>query len=237
MQALKIIPAVDIMDGQVVRLQKGDPSRKTVYGNDPLAISRRWQEAGAEMLHVVDLDAALELGSNGDAVGSIASGVDIPVQVAGGLRNEKAASKAADTASRIVLGTMAFRDRGALTRLLDRIGPERVVVAVDHIGGLVAVRGWQERTTIPLGEAMRDLTGLGVSEFLLTDVGRDGMLEGPDTKSLAEACSFDANVIASGGVSGAEDIRLLRKIDPYGIILGRALYDGRITVEEAVAAC
>ena len=234
---MKIIPAVDIMGGQVVRLRRGDPASRTVYGDDPLEMAERWQEAGAEMLHVVDLDAALETGSNMEAVRSIASGLRIPVQAAGGIRSESGAAAAAGAASRIVLGTLAFRDRRALCRILDTLGPERVVVSVDHIRGMIAVRGWQERTAIPLRDAMRDLTDLGISEFLLTDVGRDGMLEGPETESLREACRLDANVIASGGVSCIGDIRVLRGIGPYGVILGRALYEGVITVEEAVAAC
>ena len=234
---MKIIPAVDIMGGEVVRLRRGNPASRTVYGSDPLEMAKRWQEAGADMLHVVDLDAALEAGSNREAVGRIASGLKIPVQAAGGLRSERDAAAAAGAASRIVLGTLAFRDRRALGRLLDTLGPERVVVSVDHIDGMIAIRGWQEKTTIPLRDAMRDLTDLGITEFLLTDVGRDGMLEGPDTESLREACRFDANIIASGGVSGIEDIRTLRRIGPYGAILGRALYEGMITVEEAVAAC
>ncbi len=234
---MKIIPAIDIMDGQVVRLKKGDPAQKTVYGSDPMGTAKKWQEAGADMLHVVDLDATLGLGSNTDVVRGIASQAGITVQAAGGLRDEETAIRMAASAPRVVLGTLAFRDRRALGRLLGELGPERVVVSVDHIGGYIAVKGWQEKTTILLHDAMRDLTGMGITEFLLTDVGRDGMLKGPDMKSLEAACRFDANIIASGGISGIDDVRQVGRLGPYGVILGKALYDGRITVEEAIAAC
>ena len=234
---MKVIPAVDVMGGSVVRLRRGDPGQKTAYSNDPAGMAERWQAAGADMLHVVDLDATLGLGSNSDILRDIASRMDIPVQVAGGLRDRESVRRAAKDASRVVVGTLAFRDRESLDAILDELGPERIVVSVDHIGGFIAVRGWQEKTGITLRDAMRSLTGMGITEFLLTDVRRDGMMEGPDTESLAAACRFDANVIASGGISGVADVRKVGRLDPYGVILGRALYDGRITIKEALAAC
>lgn len=234
---MKIIPAIDIMDGSVVRLEKGDPTKAKIYYDSPQEPARRWEDAGADMLHIVDLDATLESGSNRSLAVEIAENAKIPIQVAGGLRSAESVLEMAAVASRVVVGTLALRNKDTLARLLDEMGSERIVVSLDHVGGHIAVRGWQERTNIQMGDALRDFTGMGVTEFLLTDITRDGMLNGPDIKSLRAACRFDANVIASGGISNAEDVRQVGKVGPYGVILGKALYEGRITIEEALAVC
>ncbi len=233
---MRVIPAIDLMGGRVVRLYRGDPRQRTAYSDDPVAVAREWEREGADMLHLVDLDAALGSGSNRGVVGEIAGKASIPVEIAGGLRSEGAAEEAAALAARIVVGTMAFEDRPALERASSRIGMGRVVVSVDHAGGEVVVRGWRERAGVGLLEAMGGLASAGFTEFLLTDVGRDGTMRGPDLDFLGRACGVrGASVIASGGISGPDDVRRVRERGASGVILGRALYEGKLGIREAKA--
>lgn len=232
----KIIPAVDIMGGMVVRLYRGDPSKKTVYGDDPVATALKWQEHGADMLHVVDLDATLGSGSNYDTVKRVADAVSIPVQVAGGLRSVQSAVDAASTAERIVLGTLAFTDVKSLSRIVHEIGAERVVVSADHKNGSIVIRGWQDSTSVTVLDALTELSReAGITEFLITSVGTDGTLQGPDVSYLKEACGISdrLNIIASGGISGAGDVSLVSEAGAWGVILGRALYDQKMTISDA----
>ncbi len=237
MSKIMVIPAVDIMGGRVVRLYKGDPTKKTVYNSDPAGTARRWEANGADMLHIVDLDATLGSGRNTDAISSILDSVSIPVQVAGGLRSVESALEASRTADRIVVGTLAFTDGDALAKLIDEIGHERVVVSADHRDGRIVTRGWQSDTEIIMGDAIESLAGgSGVTEFLLTNVSKDGTLEGPDLRYLEQACRIGgdgARIIASGGISRAGDIRSVMDHGAWGVILGKALYDGRITIPDA----
>ena len=236
-RAIKVIPAVDIMGGKVVRLYKGDPSKKTVYGDDPAEAARRWESEGADMLHVVDLDATLGSGRNTDAVRGVVDAVSIPVQVAGGLRTVRAAADAAAAgADRIVVGTLAFSDRESLAALVRELGPHRVVVSADHLDGRIVTRGWQSSTGLDMIESVESLhREVGVTEYLLTSVGRDGTLQGPDTSYMGRACRISGgiNVIASGGISHERDVAAVRDAGAWGVILGRALYDGKITIPAA----
>lgn len=235
---MRIIPAVDLMGGQVVRLYRGDPQLKTVYSDDPVAVARQWERDGADMLHLVDLDATLGRGSNLDTIKKIATRSSVPVEVAGGLRSEQAVLDAADAADRIVIGTMAFRDRQALGRASSRIGQNRTVISVDHVGGKVVIHGWQSKTDIAMLDAVRDLAYDGFSEFLLTDVDRDGTMHGPDLEFLTKACTINgANIIASGGISCLEDVRQVGEANASGVILGKALYEGKVGIREAKAVC
>ena len=232
----KVIPAVDIMDGMVVRLYKGDPNQKTIYGDDPVAMALQWQERGADMLHVVDLDATLGSGSNYNVVKDIASAVSIPVQIAGGLRSVQSAIDAASIADRIVIGTLAFTDRDSLLHIADEIGSSRIVVSADHYDGDIVIRGWQDSTGITMRNEVEALhRDAKISEFLITHVGTDGTLQGPDTKYLQQACDISEklNIIASGGISRVDDVRLVSNVGAWGIILGRALYDNKITIHDA----
>ena len=231
---MKIIPAIDLMDGQVVRLVKGDPNNKTVYSNNPLEIAKRWQSAGADMLHIVDLDATLGTGSNLEIIKKMLSELNVPVEVAGGLRDESIILEIGKTADRIVLGTLAFKDKETVLKISDSLGKKKIVISVDQIDGKIAVDGWQQSTEITLLDGMNEFLQLGFSEFLLTSISRDGTMEGPDIESLQKACSLEnANVIASGGVSGIDDVKQLKKLNLYGVILGKALYENKISVEEA----
>ena len=230
---MKVIPAVDIMSGQVVRLYKGNSRQKTVYHDDPVAIARRWEEQGADMLHLVDLDATLGIGSNFRLIKEVIKSVSIPVEVAGGLRSESAAKDAADIASRIVIGTMAFKNRQLFEKISSRLGQQKIVVSVDHMEGQIMTHGWQSSTGIHLLDAVREFASMGFTEFLLTDVDRDGTMQGPDLEFLEKTCSVrNVNVISSGGISSLDDIREIAKRDVFGVILGKALYEDKISIPE-----
>ncbi len=233
-----MIPAIDIMGGAVVRLRKGDPEQSTIYGDDPAEFSRRWASEGADMIHIVDLDATLGRGSNAEAIARLASESRVPVEVAGGLRDINAAIAAAGTRNRIVLGTMALADRDALLWLRDTLGPSRVVVSLDHRAGRVLMRGWTASAGASVTDAMDSLMADGLTEFMVTDVDRDGMMAGPELNLLADACSRNAHVIASGGIASAADVVSVRERGAHGVILGRAIYDEQLGVREAKeAAC
>ena len=150
---MKIIPAIDLMEGKVVRLYKGDPNKKTIYSENPLEIAKKWESAGADMIHLVDLDATLGRGSNFEVLRNIAKSVQIPVQVAGGFRDEKIIEKALEFAQRIVIGTLAFNDKAALGRLLVTYGKEKLVISVDHNDGTIVVNGWQDRKSTRLNSS------------------------------------------------------------------------------------
>jgi len=231
---MKIIPAIDLMSGQVVRLYKGDPKQKTIYSDNPIEIAKKWEKNGADMLHIVDLDATLGLGSNLPIIKKIIENVSVPVEVAGGLRDESIVMDTAQISTRVVLGTLAFKDKTTLKKLFEKLGPKKIVISVDHKDGEIVIHGWQEGTGVKLIEAIKDFLSMGFSEFLLTNVNRDGTLEGPDLKFLEQACQLDnANVIASGGISNVKDVQDVKEKNSFGVILGKALYENKISIEEA----
>ena len=231
---MKIIPAIDLMEGKVVRLYKGDPSKKTIYSENPLEIAKKWESDGADMIHLVDLDATLGSGSNFDSLKNIAESVKIPVQVAGGFRSEKIIEEALKFATRVVIGTLAFKDKTALDRLLATYGNEKLVISVDHKDGLIVVNGWQQTTDVALIDAVNDFIKMGFSEYLSTSIVRDGTLDGPDLESLKMVNEIkNVNLIVSGGISNIEDIVKVKELDPFGVILGKALYENQVTIEEA----
>jgi phosphoribosylformimino-5-aminoimidazole carboxamide ribotide isomerase len=231
---MKIIPAIDLMNGQVVRLYKGDPNQKTVYSDTPVDVARRWESEGADILHLVDLDATLGRGSNLDVIKKILDAVSIPVEVAGGLRDRSLVLEVAKLSERIVLGTLAFKDKSLLKSLLSDLGSKKIVISVDHNDGKIVTHGWQKSTGIELIPAMKGFLDMGFTEFLLTNVSRDGTLEGPDLEFLEQACLLpNANVIASGGISNANDVKDVKEKNPFGVILGKAMYESKVSIEEA----
>lgn len=230
---MKIIPAIDLMDGQVVRLVQGKPENKTVYSSNPQEIAKKWEKQGADMLHVVDLDATLQLGTNLKLIERITKEISIPIQIAGGLRDESVIATALDFADRIVLGTLAFKEKNLVIKLGEKFGQERLVISADHVDGNVVINGWTSGAGISLLDAIQDYSTNRFQEFLITNVSRDGTLQGPDLQNLVVACAQNVNVIASGGISKPSDISDVKKCNAYGVILGKALYEGKITIEEA----
>ena len=230
---MKVIPAIDIMDNKVVRLVKGDPNKKTVYSSDPVEMAIKWEKAGADMLHVVDLDATLGTGSNLQTIKKITQSISIPVEAAGGLRTKEIIENVLQFSSKVVLGTVAFKNKEILEEVSKKFGKERFVISADQMEGKIVINGWRESTGIELIEGIKNFVRLGYSQFLITTVERDGTLHGPDLDSLQKACGIqNVNVIASGGISNLQDIVNVKKCGAYGVILGKALYDGKISVEE-----
>lgn len=232
-----VIPAIDLMNGKVVRLLKGDPRNVKYYEHfgEPIEAAKRWESEGARWVHIVDLDAALGTGDNISVIGSIIRSLKIQVQVGGGIRSlEKARQLIAAGAARIVVGSLAFKSPNALKVLLDEFGEDRIAVALDHLNGVVKVGGWREPTRFGLREAAKFFTDIGVKFFLVTSIQRDGAMNGPDTENLSQVLDIGANVMASGGVGSLDDIAVLRDLGVYGVIVGRALYEGRFSLSEAL---
>lgn len=231
---MKVIPAIDLMNGQVVRLYKGDPNQKTVYSDNPVEVAKKWEANGADMLHLVDLDATLGIGSNLPMIKKILDQISIPIQVAGGLRDESIITDVSKICNRVVLGTLAFKDKSTLQKLLLILGSEKIVISADHLNGEIVIHGWQKQTGIKLIDAMQEFLSMGFSEFLLTNVSRDGTLEGPDLEFLSQACQLNnAHVIASGGISNIKDVQNVKQENAFGVILGKALYENKISIQEA----
>ncbi len=242
---MQLFPAIDLRGGQVVRLAKGDFDAETVYGSDPVSVAQSFAEAGAQWIHVVDLDAARTgKARNRVLVAAIAESVDIAIQTGGGVRDRHSAEALLDTgAARIVLGTVASEEPGLVEWLAHRY-PGRIAVGLDGRNGQIAVRGWVESASTTVVDMVHRYAQSGVSAFIVTDIDRDGMLGGADLSGLsAVIAETDCDVIASGGVGTLDDIRALAKMNvggyrrPAGVIVGKALYEGRFTVQEALAAC
>jgi phosphoribosylformimino-5-aminoimidazole carboxamide ribotide isomerase len=229
-----VIPAVDIMDGNVVRLVKGNPADKVVYGNDPVETAKKWESAGADLLHVVDLDATLRTGrKNVEFISRIIDAVKIPVEVGGGLRSIPAINEMfRKNAAKVVLGTMAYKNP-ELIRKLAKKNQNKIIVSLDQNNGDVMIDGWRETTGSGVIDSMAFFIDMGIREFLLTSVNRDGMMNGPDITMLSSAARFtSANIIASGGISSIEDAIKVRNMGCSAVILGKALYEGKLSVEK-----
>jgi len=231
-----VIPAIDLLDGKVVRLVKGDPNSKTIYSDDPVEVAERWAAEGAEMLHIVDLDAALQTGNNNrKMIYKIAASIQIPVQAAGGIRSVEIINEMLKNVNKIVLGTIAFQEPDLIREMIKK-KKERIVLAVDHRERTVVINGWREKTNFSIQNAIYDFQAVGISEFLLTSVEKDGTLSGPDFSSLQHASAFPGiKIIASGGVSSLEDILRARTAGCSSVILGKALYDRKISIAHARA--
>jgi len=236
-----LYPAIDIRDGHAVRLVEGDYDRETVYDADPVDAALRFAEAGVHVLHVVDLDGA-KAGEpvNLDVIERIAEAVPFPIQVGGGLRDEACVAKVLRAgAERVVIGTAAMRDPEFLAAML-KAHEGRIVVSVDARDGKVSLAGWTETSDVEAADAVADLTARGVEAFLFTPIEVDGTLAGPGFEQLAAvAAATQASVIYSGGVGTLADLERLRaEAGPNveGVIVGRALYEKRFTVDEALAA-
>jgi phosphoribosylformimino-5-aminoimidazole carboxamide ribotide isomerase len=230
---MRVIAAVDIMGGSVVRLVKGNPANKVEYSNDPVETAKKWENVGADMLHVVDLDAAFSTGSNSELIAKISEAVRIPLQIAGGIRSLERAEEVLSMASRVVIGTMAYREPEVIRKLVKK-NAGRVAISVDQIDGMVMVKGWKESTGTRVADAISQFLAIGVDEFLLTSIDRDGTLQGPDIKVLTDA-AVSARIIASGGISSIEDVIRIRSAGCSSVIIGKAMYDGKVSIEKVKA--
>jgi len=232
-----IYPAIDLRRGRVVRLKQGDPRQETKYADDPLGVARRWQDAGAKWLHVVNLDGALgERGAeNQDALYQILS-TGLWVQFGGGLRDLEGIRRALDLgASRVVIGTAAVRNPALVEAALTAFGPERVAVGIDARKGQVQTHGWKEAAPVTAVELAQRWAGAGVRWAIFTDVARDGMGSGLNLKATMQlAQETGLHVIASGGVASLEDVRQTYRAGLSGVIIGRALYEGQVDLEDAL---
>jgi phosphoribosylformimino-5-aminoimidazole carboxamide ribotide isomerase len=232
---VELYPAVDVQGGRVVRLRQGVADQATAYADDPLAIARSFARDGARWVHFVDLDRAFGRGENRDLARRFLNAATIPVQVGGGLRTEDAIQEMLDWgATRVVIGTKAATDPALVDTLLARHGPERLAIGIDAKAGQVAVRGWTEVFDLTTADLAQRVRKQGARTVIYTDVARDGMLTGPDVKGASALAQYGLDVIASGGVSSLEDLRGVRAAGLAGAIVGRALYEGRFTLVEAL---
>lgn len=236
-----IYPAIDIKDGRCVRLLQGKEDQVTIYDEDPVAVALKWQQEGAEFVHVVDLDGAFQgKPKNADVVTKIVQVLDIPVQFGGGVRTIEAIKELIESGvGQVVLGTIAVTEPAIFERALEMFD-DRIVVGLDGQRGNVAVEGWTQDTGEDIVATGRKLAELGVHRLIYTDISRDGMQVGPNfeaTKMLAQAAGIP--ITASGGVAGLDDIRLLKQLEPdgvEGVIVGKALYEHNFTLREAIEA-
>lgn len=236
-----MLPAVDIRGGRCVRLIQGVADRERVYSDDPVETARRWEADGAPWVHVVDLDGAFAgMPVNADVVLRLIAALRIPVQVGGGVRTLEAVERfLGKGAARVILGTAAVSSPELVAEACTRFG-DRIAVAIDAREGTVATEGWVRATGEPAPAVASRVMRAGVRRIIYTDIGRDGMLEGPNVAAFeAILKEVDIPVIASGGISSVEELRRLRRLEPRGlegVIVGRALYEGRVRLRDLLAA-
>jgi phosphoribosylformimino-5-aminoimidazole carboxamide ribotide isomerase len=238
MKSFTIFPAIDLKDGRVVRLRQGQADAVTVYSDDPAAMALRWQNEGGRYLHVVDLDGAFSgEPKNWESVRKILAAIKIPVELGGGLRTEQQIQSALDMGvTRCVVGTKACESPAFIQTLVKKFG-ERIVVGVDARDGMVAVRGWTEKTSLVARDFVMQIAKLGVKTIIYTDIATDGMMVGPNLKAMSEIANAapSVDIIASGGVSAEKDISALKalgKKNLVGVIVGKALYEGKIDLRK-----
>lgn len=226
------------MDGKIVRLTHGDPETAKVYNQfgGPVETAKKWKAEGAGKLHIIDLDAALGTGDNLSVIAEIAGNVDLPIQVGGGIRKVEAAEKLLKLGvTQVILGALAFSNPEAVTQIQREFGAESVIVALDNKDGKIMVAGWKTATGMGMKEALEKFAALGVTTFLVTSITRDGTLSGPDLETLREACQYaGVAIFAAGGIGGLEDLRALKRVGVAGAVIGKALYEGRFTLKEAL---
>ena len=234
---LVIIPAIDMKGGRCVRLKQGRAEDETVYADDPVVMAHRWEDEGAEYLHLVDLDGAFQgAPAHAEQVLCIARELNIPVEIGGGIRTEEQMARYLDGGvNRVILGTRACESDETLQRLLDRFGAG-LAVGIDARDGMVQVKGWTETTALSALELAGRMDRLGVQTIIYTDTARDGMMRGVNTEAMAAmADAVGCSVVASGGVTTAEDVRALAGLgrkNLNGVIVGKALYEETVTMKE-----
>ncbi|MCS7123822.1 MAG: 1-(5-phosphoribosyl)-5-[(5-phosphoribosylamino)methylideneamino]imidazole-4-carboxamide isomerase [Candidatus Bathyarchaeota archaeon] len=235
---MKVFPAIDIMGGRVVRLFKGQPETARTYIGleNPVTVAQKWESEGADGLHVVDLDAVFGRGDNAATIFEIARTVKIPVHVGGGIRSEETAEKLLNMGvDKIIVGTLAFKRPEVLEKLAKRFG-KHIIVALDYEkNGKVMIEGWRKTVEFDVENAIQELLKLKIEMFLLTSVNRDGTLGGVSVNIVKRACAYrEAKVIASGGIGNLSDLTLLKSVGVYGVVIGKALYEGVFSLRDAL---
>ena len=236
---MQLIPAIDLMGGKIVRLTRGDPKTAKFYEaqfGTPVEAAKRWRDEGAGKLHIIDLDAAFEIGNNHRVIAEVAENVKLPIQVGGGIRSYETAEKLFQTGiTQVILGALAFSDPSAISKIQKKFGLDSVIVALDNKDGQVMVEGWKTATAMTVEEALEKYTTMGVRHFLITSIAQDGMLNGPDLQTLSQAAQYpNAKIVAAGGISSIGDLAALKDIGVEGAVIGKALYEGRFTLKEAI---
>jgi phosphoribosylformimino-5-aminoimidazole carboxamide ribotide isomerase len=235
-----VIPAIDLKDGRCVRLRQGDMAAETVYSEDVIGVARQWQQGGASLIHMVDLNGAVDgVPKNLSPIEAVLKTVSVKVQVGGGIRTLETVRRYLNAGvSRVVLGTAALMDRTFLEQACQEF-PRRVVLGLDARDGHVAVKGWTTVSNVRAIELLKDLSGHQIAAVIYTDIARDGMLSGPNLSALQEIVECSPfPVIASGGITRLEDLQAVRSLGPKieGAIVGKALYDGKLDLRDAISA-
>jgi phosphoribosylformimino-5-aminoimidazole carboxamide ribotide isomerase len=236
---MQLIPAIDLMNRKIVRLTRGEAKTAKFYENQfgtPVEAAQRWRDEGAGKLHIIDLDAAFALGNNHAVIAEVAKNVKLPIQVGGGIRSYETAEKLFQTGiTQVILGALAFSDSSAIGKIQKKFGAESVIVALDNKEGFIMVEGWKTATAMTVQDALEKYTELGVRRFLITSIAQDGMLNGPDLQTLSQATLYpNAKIVAAGGIGSIGDLAALKEIGVEGAVIGKALYEGRFTLKEAI---
>ncbi|MDR1434698.1 1-(5-phosphoribosyl)-5-[(5-phosphoribosylamino)methylideneamino]imidazole-4-carboxamide isomerase [Candidatus Endomicrobiellum devescovinae] len=233
---MTLIPAIDIRQGNSVRLKQGKIKHETIYSNDPVSVAKIWASCGAKCIHVVDLDGAFSGESkNKKIIKRICNGVDIPVHVGGGIRSlEKISEIFSLGAAKVVLGTIAVSNIQIVKEFIKEYGKERIIVAVDAKDEKVAVNGWNDITSIDVLRLVDNLKEIGVQNILYTDISRDGMFYGPDYKVIKKLLKKDIKIIASGGIRTEDDVVKLKQCGVFGAIVGSALYKEEFNLKRSI---
>jgi len=236
---MKLIPAIDLMNGKIVRLTRGEAKTAKIYESkfgSPVEAAKRWRDEGAGKLHIIDLDAAFVIGNNHSVIAEIAKNVKLPIQVGGGIRNYETAEKLFQTGiTQVILGALAFSDPAAIGKIRKQFGIDSVIVALDNKDGQIMVEGWKTATAMSVDEALEKFMAMGVRHFLITSIAQDGMLSGPDLQTLSAATIYpNAKIIAAGGIGSIGDLAALKEIGVEGAVIGKALYERRFTLKEAL---
>lgn len=231
-----IFPAIDVRNGNCVRLIQGDYDKETVYSDSPTDMGLEWEKKGAEFLHLIDLDGAKTGRSiNREAIQAVAKNVNVPVQVGGGIRSMEIIDEHINNGiSRVIIGTAAIQDPDFVKRAIDKYG-DKIAVSIDARNGYVATDGWTETSEVHALDLLKNLESVGLKTVVYTDIFTDGMLQGPNFKELQEINeNASIDVIASGGVTTVEDVNKLKEMNMYGAIIGKALYDGNLQLEDVL---
>lgn len=238
MKNFTIFPAIDLQNGKCVRLMQGRAQDSVVYGDDPVEMAKKWEQLGGKALHVVDLDGAFKgTPMHAEIVKKITSAISIPVEIGGGLRTDESVKTMLDAGvARVILGTRALEDEKSLSNLVERFGGDKIVVGIDAKDGLVQVKGWVETSETLATDLAKRVADLGVKTIIYTDTATDGMLKGPNLRAMDAICSSTtASVVASGGVSTVKNVLDLLSLghdNLEGAIVGKALYEERVTIKE-----